>query len=173
MKKFITITMGALVAFTVAATSITAPAHAGKREQRIVTGIILGAIGGAIIAGDIHRKKRRRAHRARHYYNDGGYYNRSHQGRRHKRGHGRRDYSRDYSERYFDHSRSRNRTRRYYDDTPQVVYEEPRYQRPVYVAPRVSSHKRHVKRCYAAYRTYDHRSDTFIGYDGNEHKCRK
>lgn len=30
----------------------------------------------------------------------------------------------------------------------------------------------HVDRCYARYRTYDHRTDTFIGYDGLEHRCR-
>lgn len=30
----------------------------------------------------------------------------------------------------------------------------------------------HVDRCYARYRTYDHRSDTYIGYDGYPHRCR-
>ena len=29
----------------------------------------------------------------------------------------------------------------------------------------------HVDRCYARYRTYDHRTDTYIGYDGYEHRC--
>jgi len=29
----------------------------------------------------------------------------------------------------------------------------------------------HVDRCYARYRTYDHRSDTYIGYDGYPHRC--
>jgi len=30
----------------------------------------------------------------------------------------------------------------------------------------------HVARCYARYRTYDEVSDTFIGRDGFEHRCR-
>lgn len=35
-----------------------------------------------------------------------------------------------------------------------------------------SSWERHVDRCYARYNTYDHRTDTFVGYDGYEHRCR-
>ena len=35
-----------------------------------------------------------------------------------------------------------------------------------------SSWGRHVDRCYARYRTYDHRSDTYIGFDGFPHRCR-
>ena len=35
-----------------------------------------------------------------------------------------------------------------------------------------SSWGRHVDRCYARYRTYDHRSDTYIGFDGFPHCCR-
>jgi hypothetical protein len=30
----------------------------------------------------------------------------------------------------------------------------------------------HVDRCYNRYRTYDHRTDTYIGYDGYPHRCR-
>ena len=30
----------------------------------------------------------------------------------------------------------------------------------------------HVERCLARYRTYDPRTDTYIGYDGYEHLCR-
>lgn len=30
----------------------------------------------------------------------------------------------------------------------------------------------HVDRCYARYRTYDHRSDSYVGYDGYRHRCR-
>lgn len=30
----------------------------------------------------------------------------------------------------------------------------------------------HVSACESRYRTYDARSDTFIGYDGNAHPCR-
>lgn len=29
----------------------------------------------------------------------------------------------------------------------------------------------HVARCYARYKSYDERSDTFLGYDGNRHRC--
>jgi hypothetical protein len=34
-----------------------------------------------------------------------------------------------------------------------------------------SAWERHVERCYARYRSYDHRTDTFVGYDGGEHYC--
>ena len=30
----------------------------------------------------------------------------------------------------------------------------------------------HVDRCYARYRSYDHRTDTYVGYDGYERRCR-
>ena len=30
----------------------------------------------------------------------------------------------------------------------------------------------HVNACYARYRSYDERSDTFLGYDGDRHRCR-
>lgn len=36
----------------------------------------------------------------------------------------------------------------------------------------VSSWERHVQRCYARYRSYDYHSDTYVGYDGYEHRCR-
>ena len=35
-----------------------------------------------------------------------------------------------------------------------------------------NSWERHVQRCYARYRSYDHRTDTYVGYDGYEHRCR-
>lgn len=38
---------------------------------------------------------------------------------------------------------------------------------------RSSSWERHVARCYRAYRSYNEGSDTFIGYDGVERRCRK
>jgi len=38
---------------------------------------------------------------------------------------------------------------------------------------RSSRWERHVRRCYRAYRSYDERTDTFIGYDGIERRCRK
>ena len=36
----------------------------------------------------------------------------------------------------------------------------------------VSPWEIHVQRCYARYRTYDHRTDTYFGYDGQYHYCR-
>ena len=43
---------------------------------------------------------------------------------------------------------------------------------PDYYGDHRSSWERHVDRCYARYNSYDHRTDTFIGYDGYEHRCR-
>lgn len=37
---------------------------------------------------------------------------------------------------------------------------------------RVSRWERHVRRCYARYRTYDHRTDTYIDRHGYERRCR-
>ena len=159
MKKFITLTIGALVAFTVAATSISTTANAGKRERRLATGLIIGAIGGAIVAGEIHRnKKKRRARQHQRYYGS------AHVSRP------RYNSNRRYNQRHYD--RPRIQDDRYYDQ-PRVSYERPRYQRRRYQAPRLNRYQRHVKRCYASYRTYDERSDTFIGYDGRERQCRK
>lgn len=31
--------------------------------------------------------------------------------------------------------------------------------------------REHVARCYARYKSYDERSDTFLGYDGIRHRC--
>jgi hypothetical protein len=42
---------------------------------------------------------------------------------------------------------------------------------PGYYDNHSSPWERHVDRCYARYRTYDHRTDTYIGYDGFEHRC--
>ncbi len=36
-----------------------------------------------------------------------------------------------------------------------------------------SSWERHVDRCHDAYSTYSESSDTYIGYDGYRHTCRK
>lgn len=38
---------------------------------------------------------------------------------------------------------------------------------------RRSRWQRHVDRCYAAYRSYDEETDTYIDYNGNERRCRK
>ncbi|HQZ11476.1 MAG TPA: BA14K family protein [Devosia sp.] len=35
-----------------------------------------------------------------------------------------------------------------------------------------SSWSYHVARCEARYRSYDSRSDTYLGFDGNYHRCR-
>jgi hypothetical protein len=37
---------------------------------------------------------------------------------------------------------------------------------------RRNSWERHVRRCYAHYRTYSEYTDTYRGYDGNDHYCR-
>ncbi|MCD2470439.1 BA14K family protein [Jiella sp. MQZ9-1] len=44
---------------------------------------------------------------------------------------------------------------------------------PLYrVRPGRVYHGRHVARCEARYRSYDRRTDTFLGYDGYRHRCR-
>lgn len=50
------------------------------------------------------------------------------------------------------------------------IYVERRAPRRVYRARRGLSH---VERCYRAYRSYDEVTDTFVGYDGIERRCRK
>jgi hypothetical protein len=35
-----------------------------------------------------------------------------------------------------------------------------------------NSWEAHVARCYAQYRSYDHRTDTYRGFDGHYHYCR-
>lgn len=62
---------------------------------------------------------------------------------------------------------------RYYNDGYIVnegpVYQPRRYYRP---APVYRGGYSHVDACYARYRSYDPRSDTYIGYDGRAHRCR-
>jgi isopentenyl diphosphate isomerase/L-lactate dehydrogenase-like FMN-dependent dehydrogenase len=43
---------------------------------------------------------------------------------------------------------------------------------PDYYGYHRSSWERHVERCYARYVSYDHRTDTYVGYDGYERRCR-
>jgi hypothetical protein len=54
-------------------------------------------------------------------------------------------------------------------------HSRPRYvYRDVYHDPhrvRASAWDAHVARCYARYRSYDHVSDTYLGYDGYRHYC--
>ncbi|MEL6503140.1 MAG: BA14K family protein [Pseudomonadota bacterium] len=57
-------------------------------------------------------------------------------------------------------------------DEPVYVERRPRRVRRAY-RPAYSSWEGHVRRCYAAYRSYNERTDTFIGYDGIERRCRK
>jgi hypothetical protein len=35
-----------------------------------------------------------------------------------------------------------------------------------------AAHSAHVARCEAHYRSYDRATDTFLGYDGQRHRCR-
>ena len=42
---------------------------------------------------------------------------------------------------------------------------------PDYYDNHSSPWEHHVDRCYERYRTYDDRTDTYIGYDGFEHRC--
>jgi len=39
------------------------------------------------------------------------------------------------------------------------------------VVGRVNSSSSHVQACYARYRSYDERTDTYLGYDGYRHAC--
>ena len=34
-----------------------------------------------------------------------------------------------------------------------------------------SNHRDHVDACFSAYRSYDPRTDTYLGYDGYRHRC--
>jgi len=43
---------------------------------------------------------------------------------------------------------------------------------PDYYGDHRGSWERHVDRCYARYNSYDHRTDTYVGYDGYERRCR-
>jgi len=43
---------------------------------------------------------------------------------------------------------------------------------PDYYGYHRGSWERHVERCYARYVSYDHRTDTYVGYDGYERRCR-
>jgi hypothetical protein len=44
--------------------------------------------------------------------------------------------------------------------------------RPAYHGGYRSAWERHLDRCFARYRTYDPASDTYVGYDGDLHRCR-
>ena len=142
MKKAMALTIAALTTLAVVATSLTAPAYAGDRERRIAAGVIIGAIGGAIIAGEVHRNKERRRYHRDDYQPEVRHRNR---GSRHR-----------YEEPVYVERR----------------YREPVYvQRRVREEPRLSRWERHVQACYNRYRTYDENSDTFIGRDGREYRC--
>lgn len=43
---------------------------------------------------------------------------------------------------------------------------------PDYYSYHPDSWELHVDRCYARYRTYDHRTDTYIAFDGYPRRCR-
>lgn len=65
-----------------------------------------------------------------------------------------------------------------YDDGPQVYYDRPVVVERVYPVERVQATVRrpvyegdHVTVCLEHYRSYDPRSDTFLGNDGYRHRC--
>ena len=130
MKRMTTTFISAMMALTFIAASAATPAQAGSKERRIVAGILLGAIGGAIIANEINRSKKKKQRHYNHRHNPSHVYN-------------------------------------------EDIYVDRRHQRRVRHNPRISEWERHVRRCQRAYRSYDERSDTYIGYDGRERRCRK
>ena len=67
MKRFSTIAISAFAALAILAASAQTPAQAGNREGRVVAGILLGAIGGAIIASEINRNHNRRQYGHRYH----------------------------------------------------------------------------------------------------------
>ena len=86
MKRMTTTFIGAVMALTFIAASAATPAQAGSKERRIVAGILLGAIGGAIIANEINRSKKKKQHynhrqNPSHVYNEDIYVEPRHQRR--------------------------------------------------------------------------------------------
>ena len=87
MKRMTTTFISAMMALTFIAASAATPAQAGSKERRIVAGILLGAIGGAIIANEINRSKKKKQrhynqrHNPSHVYNEDIYVDRRHQRR--------------------------------------------------------------------------------------------
>ena len=146
MKKIIAFAVAAFTTTAIAITTVSAPAFAGDRERRVATGVVLGVIGGALIANEIHRN-----HERRRYHSD--------------------DYYPEVSRRH----RHRGEGRRYVEREPIYVerrYREPIYvERRVEAAPRQSRWERHVEACYDAYKTYDERSDTYISRNARERRC--
>ena len=73
MKRISTSLISAVVALTFIAAAAATPAQAGSKERRIVAGILIGAIGGAIIASEINRHKSKKKHTG-HRYKSGHVY---------------------------------------------------------------------------------------------------
>jgi len=62
MKRLSTMAISTFAALAFIAASAQTPAQAGKKDHHIFAGILLGALGGAIIASEINR-----GHKTRHY----------------------------------------------------------------------------------------------------------
>ena len=58
-----------------------------------------------------------------------------------------------------------------YYGNPWWGYEDPYYYAPLPV-PRYAYGRSHVRWCLNRYRSYNPRTDTFMGYDGHRHYCR-
>lgn len=69
MKPFSTMVISTFAAFAFIAATAQTPAQAGGKEERIIAGILIGAIGGAIIASEINRSHKRR-HYGHRYHSD-------------------------------------------------------------------------------------------------------
>lgn len=152
MKRFFTLAIAAIAAFTIGATTVTPSAEAGKRERRIAAGIFLGAVAGAVIADRSYRRHHKRYRHGR-YYRHGHYY-----------GH-RRYYK---PRRYYRSSHRHYRAPRYY--APRR-YRRVYYERPRYVAPRRHYGGRHA-RCAAKYRSYNPRTGMYLAHSGRYRRCR-
>ena len=69
MKRLSTMAISTFAALAFVAAAAQTPAHAGSKEERIIAGILIGAIGGAIIASEINRSHKRR-HYGHRYHSD-------------------------------------------------------------------------------------------------------
>ena len=78
MKKFGKLGIAGMLIATIAASSAITPAYAGKKERRVVAGIAIGAIAGAIIANQVSKKRERRHKRRQQIRNQHRYQQSSH-----------------------------------------------------------------------------------------------
>ncbi len=168
MKK---LALSTLISLSLLATAVSTPAQAGKRERKVIAGIAIGAIAGAIIAGEVsrhHRKKKAKRSARREMKNR----RMRQQARQERRLREERRYRRDRRNRWQER-RDWNDYGFYSDRT----FRDYRYDEPGYLLDEepergLSSVERHIERCRKAYRTYDPQSDTYLKRDGSEHQCR-